>query len=1349
MSADKQIEIDPNKVYIIVHALTWEQMMPAGDGDKKLYGRSAVYGGNSNGDFFEGGRNVLWRCNSCRKAFLKYPELDKCVHCGSPDVNDWTADVTGKQGELFSRCASGQYMYETWRGKPLFINHDESAEAGTIEDVWPETADNSICELISVDRRKNDRIARKVEAGQISETSMGVLVGSSLCGHCGNQSSDERDWCSCLKDHKGRIHPRTGRRVFEILRNCQGAEHSLIAVGYGADEHAKIKLVLASANPPANTGAEPSSTTFLGSTQETDMPEIGLHGNTVAKADRSITAKTVADRRGGMGGGGGGASVGGLIRGAMNQLQEYGNIDSSRIAGKAVEAAVAATQREMTPQNPQELRRVIEAQIKQLALTDPNGAQLMKAALRAANPPKPWKTEASQIKSALRPIAAAIGGQRVASALTSLSDPQKIKAILTAAACDKRSGALAVAASGMMDDATDAQIARIVSGALSDGLSSAAEAIGSEISALVEQSVSEAIEGLTGDSFAEKDLGRDLDKPEGGEVHEIPADHTDAVITVEDADGKPEDNDRLAEDPDSLEAKPDMNTRTAQLNAPKNPEHRDATTESFPSTPGKADKGPNKVDRMEDNRSPKTEDVPASNLDAKPNDELASGRVAQINHDNPAEPDAAPSTAAENPKGKTEKFPDPLEKPEVSIKPRSTALEDMAKPKAKAAGAEINKVGAPAAKTLKAESTPGSDLDAKNANESATPPPSQDSKPKAETFPFKAVASLPLPSRLAMAVDPACPANIRGALRQDPSADVRFLAAQLKDPTYPDKESLDGKDGKTKMIDATKPNPDLGQDNLTTSNDDYPNKLAGGDKPQGSSDTYPNKLAGGDKLTTSDPRYKDGKNVEEKGEGPKTTKNEDRPDDLSLDAAKVTASLVELKGPGKRSASYWEVCHAGKPIMRVTAKAAFGADVIDNWEVCKEDGGPGFITAAYRDTLVSHIAQFGPAKVNQDVFGGEAEVIRPVKAQGALGAAATPTPNPGNGPSVAPTGATPAPATPPPANLDPSTSADLQATNPDAAPLTSTLAKCLAPIVAGDQYRDPQAFTTDLVGLFGDQEKVTEFTTKLAKEVEDLQPSKVGADAGADQSAGGTMGANPNLVPATGPLPATESRPMVGASRKEWEAKITAMVRSGTLDEEAAAYFRKAYPEGYGSELVSVANKTGARTAMAQENETLKTERRAMLMADRAMDMARKAQIAGLIPCARDFIGQGMEREAARQASKDERQAEAKRLMALSDEAFGLICQRYETAHKRHEASLAKREDVPSRVEAREDNARTAAANLQFISASQQDGNGDLEVPSAPSPRLAGVFSSAVDTDVIDADRASGGSLRQPARRRR
>src|SRR3990167_5593757 len=135
LAGPSQIEIDPARLYILVTALHWEQCLPATASERKLYGVTTSYVGNQNGDYFEGGRNVVWECKACGEKFLKYPDKDSCPHCGSTKIWDWEADIFNKHGELLTRNASGNYVFESWVNCPVHENHKEDVEIGRIEDV--------------------------------------------------------------------------------------------------------------------------------------------------------------------------------------------------------------------------------------------------------------------------------------------------------------------------------------------------------------------------------------------------------------------------------------------------------------------------------------------------------------------------------------------------------------------------------------------------------------------------------------------------------------------------------------------------------------------------------------------------------------------------------------------------------------------------------------------------------------------------------------------------------------------------------------------------------------------------------------------------------------------------------------------------------------------------------------------------------------------------------------------------------------------------------------------------------------------------------------------------------------
>src|SRR3972149_5126604 len=105
------ITIDPDRLYLITSALHWEDP-------------------NQNGDYFEGGRNVVWECMRCAQKFLKDPECQHCPHCASTDLNDWEFDFFNKRGELLTKDDRGLWIYESWRGCPVHENHNEHITLG-------------------------------------------------------------------------------------------------------------------------------------------------------------------------------------------------------------------------------------------------------------------------------------------------------------------------------------------------------------------------------------------------------------------------------------------------------------------------------------------------------------------------------------------------------------------------------------------------------------------------------------------------------------------------------------------------------------------------------------------------------------------------------------------------------------------------------------------------------------------------------------------------------------------------------------------------------------------------------------------------------------------------------------------------------------------------------------------------------------------------------------------------------------------------------------------------------------------------------------------------------------------
>jgi hypothetical protein len=265
-ASEERLAIDPDKLYLTLTALTWEQKSPATTEEKKLYGVDRAYSGNQNGDFFEGGRNVVWACSNPKctnkldkkwrqgtRRFLKYKHMASCPHCGSDKIFNWEKETFQTEGELLSRNQDGKFRYETWKGEPVNLNHDDKKVVGQIEDVWTDPPKDAIVELISIDRsgpNDNERVARKIESGQVESGSMELLTGIGMCSLCFNVHTSEDEFCDHLKNEKGLVNQRTGMHVFEICKSIQGCGHAICMHNDGADPNALVREVFASKESP-------------------------------------------------------------------------------------------------------------------------------------------------------------------------------------------------------------------------------------------------------------------------------------------------------------------------------------------------------------------------------------------------------------------------------------------------------------------------------------------------------------------------------------------------------------------------------------------------------------------------------------------------------------------------------------------------------------------------------------------------------------------------------------------------------------------------------------------------------------------------------------------------------------------------------------------------------------------------------------------------------------------------------------------------------------------------------------------------------------------------------------------
>jgi len=129
--------------------------------------------------------------------------------------------------------------YKTFVGKAAFVDHDnENVEKarGIILDAVYNQKGKFVELLKAVDKKAYPELARGIELGYITDTSMGCRCGYSLCSVCQNKAITEDDFCDHILNYKGTSY--NSLPVFEDNRDIEFFEDSFVTTG--ADKSAKI-----------------------------------------------------------------------------------------------------------------------------------------------------------------------------------------------------------------------------------------------------------------------------------------------------------------------------------------------------------------------------------------------------------------------------------------------------------------------------------------------------------------------------------------------------------------------------------------------------------------------------------------------------------------------------------------------------------------------------------------------------------------------------------------------------------------------------------------------------------------------------------------------------------------------------------------------------------------------------------------------------------------------------------------------------------------------------------------------------------------------------------------------------
>lgn len=199
----------------------------------------------------------------------------------------------------------GKLTFQTWDGKPVHLNHDEAYSWGYIVSTFPISEEKAIYMLLALDKRKEPELCKAIQEGLVTAVSMGCTIQWSICGVCQHRSENDEDWCEHLKNYKGKRLPSTGKWVYEICKDVEGAEMSFIVKKMGSKWQNDLQ---------ADKGAE-AKHIVANKKAEEDMQNISRD---VTKMDNPEGAfKTQYG-----GGGGGGLNSGALAREAARTLAE-------------------------------------------------------------------------------------------------------------------------------------------------------------------------------------------------------------------------------------------------------------------------------------------------------------------------------------------------------------------------------------------------------------------------------------------------------------------------------------------------------------------------------------------------------------------------------------------------------------------------------------------------------------------------------------------------------------------------------------------------------------------------------------------------------------------------------------------------------------------------------------------------------------------------------------------------------------------------------------------------------------------------------------------------------------------
>uniref|UniRef100_A0A7V3J9N4 Uncharacterized protein n=1 Tax=candidate division CPR3 bacterium TaxID=2268181 RepID=A0A7V3J9N4_UNCC3 len=134
------------------------------------------------------------------------------------DIPNENKDCFGEY-ELLSLKDTGDFVYETFREKPIFCEHDDSdmtKSSGIIVDtLYDDVGDErKVINMLAIDMRKNAYLVGKLLRGDKQGFSMGCVCERTRCSVCNHVAEDVSQFCEHIANKFA-----YGKNVFEW---CEG-----------------------------------------------------------------------------------------------------------------------------------------------------------------------------------------------------------------------------------------------------------------------------------------------------------------------------------------------------------------------------------------------------------------------------------------------------------------------------------------------------------------------------------------------------------------------------------------------------------------------------------------------------------------------------------------------------------------------------------------------------------------------------------------------------------------------------------------------------------------------------------------------------------------------------------------------------------------------------------------------------------------------------------------------------------------------------------------------------------------------------------------------------------------------